>query len=148
MCSLHTSGYQTKRPILAGCWILLIWISLSTNCFGQTSPTGYPALSHRAGIVWMDAVSHDFGTIPAGRPVEKSFRFRNAAAVPVRIDNIRTTCGCTNSLWSEKPVPTGEMGSVTVIYDAAVTGPFRKKISVWFAGVSKPARLYVQGRVK
>ena len=40
---------------------------------------------------------HDFGDIDLGETVAHVFEFRNAGDTPLKIENVRPSCGCTTS---------------------------------------------------
>jgi hypothetical protein len=104
--------------------------------------------SDSSKIKWLDATTHDFGTIPVGKPVSKVFHFKNVSEVPIVIDNVRTTCGCTNTEWDEEPVLPGGEGTITVVFDAVMPKYFRKKVIVWFDGLPRAEHLFVEGVVE
>lgn len=64
----------------------------------------------------------DFGQIEeADGPVSHTFRFMNISKDPIQIDNIATSCGCTTVQYSIDPVPGGQEGELTVVFDPART---------------------------
>lgn len=132
--------------------LLILFFSLQLPAKHASELNIYPAISplvaDSSKIRWLDATTHNFGSIPAGKPVRKAFHFKNLTDAPLVIDNVRTTCGCTNSEWDENPVLPGAEGTVTVVYDAALPKYFKKKVIVWFAGLSKPEHVFVEGVVE
>lgn len=98
-------------------------------------------------ITWLSPVKHDFGEIPAGKPVIVDFRFRNDSPQPVRIELVRTDCGCTAAKYTETSVQPGDTGVVSIVFDAAQGGIFRKKILVFFDGRHKGSVLRIRGAV-
>ncbi len=99
-------------------------------------------------IEWIDAVDYDFGDIPAGQPVSFDFKFHNISDNALTVDNVRTTCGCTASNWSEIPTPPDSTGFIHITYDARKKGYFYKKIKVFFHGQRKGELLTIQGYVE
>lgn len=98
-------------------------------------------------VEWLVETEYDFGEIPQHEPVRYSFTFKNISDQPLIIENVRTSCGCTGTTWSQEPVPVDSVGSVVLEYDAALTGEFRKYARVFFNGQRKAEKLWVSGFV-
>ena len=81
-------------------------------------------------IRWLDSTK-DFGTIPEGRKVEVSFRFRNTGASPLVITQVRPSCGCTVADQPNEPVAPGAEGHITATFNSeGHTGVNRKSLFV------------------
>lgn len=104
-------------------------------------------LSDNSKITWTTPKDHDFGEILRGKPATHIFEFKNISATPLLIDNVRAECGCTATDWEEEPIESGKLGKITVTYDAAKSGYFRKKMTVWIKGQRKPEKLEIEGEV-
>ena len=91
----------------------------------------------------------DFGTVERGATVEHTFVLRNAGDATLRIDNVKSSCGCTVAVVSERDVPPGGEGRITVTLDTArMVGTKAKTVTVYTndpAAVS--AGLTLSGRV-
>ena len=99
-------------------------------------------------VAWTSPTSHDFGNILRGVPQTHIFEFKNISTAPLIIDNVRTDCGCTATDWEETPVAVGEKGKISITYDAAKTGYFKKKITVWLHGQRSCEKLWIEGEVE
>lgn len=64
------------------------------------------------------ALEHDFGTINEGEKVTYVYTFKNTGAVPLIIEGVRPSCGCTAPNWSKEPIPVGGSGEVEVVFDS------------------------------
>lgn len=105
-------------------------------------------ISQEPIMEWASEVDHDFGDILQGNPAAFDFQFINLTDQPLSIDNVRTTCGCTASEWSEAPTLPGSTGTIHIVFDARKTGYFYKKIKVFFNGQRKGERLTISGYVE
>jgi hypothetical protein len=86
----------------------------------------------------LDSAIHDFGPVEQGVFVRHVFRFRNAGDGDLKIEDIRTPCGCTAALSSEKTVVPGAEGAIGVSLDTApFTGQKTKTVAV---STNDPAR--------
>jgi len=65
-----------------------------------------------------DATEHDFGTIKEGDKVNYTYKFKNSGEVPLIIENVRPSCGCTAPHWSKEPIPVGGVGEVQVEFNS------------------------------
>jgi hypothetical protein len=59
---------------------------------------------------------HDFGELEQGKNGEYFFTFKNVGDEPLKIDRIKTSCGCTASSTEKDLIEPGEEGEVKVIY--------------------------------
>jgi hypothetical protein len=66
----------------------------------------------RAPRIRVEPESFDFGRALPGKTLRKDFRIRNFGAVPLTIDGVSTSCGCTAALAAESRV---EPGGATVL---------------------------------
>jgi hypothetical protein len=77
-------------------------------------------------------VEHDFGKIPQGKPVFFNFTFRNSGGMPMKLDNVQASCGCTTPEWNKEPVAAGGSDKIRVGYNAAAEGYFEKMITITY----------------
>jgi Protein of unknown function (DUF1573) len=98
-------------------------------------------------VMWTTPQSHDFGEILRGSTHTHIFEFKNLTNKPLTVDNVRTDCGCTASDWDDEPVKPNAPGKITITFDAAKEGYFRKKITVWIRGQKQSEKLTIEGEV-
>jgi len=98
-------------------------------------------------VVWLDETEYEFGDIPHDEPVQHTFTFKNISGEPLRIDNVRTSCGCTGTTWSFEPVSADSTSTIVLEYDAKQPGYFRKYAKVFFNGQRRAEKLWVTGFV-
>lgn len=92
--------------------------------------------------------THDFGTIPQGKPVTWRFEFSNTGKEPLIISNVQKTCGCTVTDWTKEPIMPGGKGFVSAEYNAAKEGGFTKAITVQSNAKTPNYKLYFKGTVE
>lgn len=82
-------------------------------------------------ITW-EKTKHDFGAFPPDtRELSHAFTFKNSGSEPVKLKDVKTSCGCTTPEWPKKPIEPGESGKVKVVFDATTSdGYFRKSVTV------------------
>ncbi len=92
-----------------------------TQCRGNSSVnnTKY-VLSDTIGtpVITFVNVTHDFGTIDEGEKVACVFKFSNTGDADLVLTSVLTSCGCTVSKFSKKPIPPGGSGTIEITYDS------------------------------
>lgn len=74
---------------------------------------------------------YNFGKITEGQKVEFNFRFKNVGTHPLIIESAIPSCGCTIADKPEKPVLTGETGTIKVVFNSSGrAGDVHKEIDV------------------
>lgn len=75
--------------------------------------------------------SHNFGEIKEGEKVSHVFKFKNTGDNPLKLTNVKPSCGCTTPDWSREEVAPGEEGFVKVEFDSkGKTGVQKKSVTV------------------
>src|SRR4030042_4409855 len=82
-----------------------------------------------SGIEWAEK-TFDFGKILQGNPVIAEFQFKNPSIVPLIINSVKTSCGCTIADYTKEPIQPQKTGTIKVTYDAQNIGYFQKSIAV------------------
>ncbi len=99
-------------------------------------------------VQWLSGTDVDIGDLKKDQPKTTVFSFVNTSGKVLTIDNVRSTCGCTTPDWEQLAIPPGDTSAIEITYDAAKEGWFRKKITVYFSGIRKPEKLFIQGYVE
>ncbi len=91
----------------------------------------------------------DFGNInEMGGSVRHEFKFVNTGKAPVKISDIKTTCGCTSTNYTVNEVNPGDTGSVFAVFEPeGKQGPFEKTISILSNGDPSLVDLTIRGVV-
>ena len=100
-----------------------------------------------ATVRWLGPTEYNLGELQPEVPVTHHFEFQNISDDTLRIDNVRTTCGCTVPDWSPTPVPPDSTSQITLEYDAEDKGRFRKKVKVYFDKQRRAEVLWIEGEV-
>ena len=101
-------GVQSQRKITFGIGILavLTTVGLDATSVAQSGPR--LVLSQRD---W------DFGQIWTGEPCKIEIELKNIGDAPLKILNIKSSCGCTAAEPSKRELAPGETDTMTVTYD-------------------------------
>lgn len=90
------------------------------------------ALEASKSLISFTKTEHDFGKIKEEDKVATTrFSFKNVSKEPVKIIDVKTSCGCTTPSWSREPVAPGKEGYIEAQYSAwGRPGNFVKTITV------------------
>lgn len=105
----------------------------------QLGAIGELSLTHRAAAQdWVKAMfesnSHDFGTVPRGAKAEFSFKLTNKYEETVRIQSVRSSCGCTIPRIEKSDLKTYEEGAIICEFNTrSFVGPKAAVVTVVFA---------------
>lgn len=153
---LYISGTLT----VVGLTVALLFIFV----FGNNGST--------AGEIVLSPGEYDLGNVPyGGGIVTREFKLENRGESPLKINSIKTSCGCTeaqliynrgeskkfgmnpnNLVWSQT-IGSGEQATLKVFYDPAAhgpegVGPFRRKIWITSTDSSnEEAEVSIEGTV-
>ncbi|MGE4544537.1 MAG: DUF1573 domain-containing protein [Pedobacter sp.] len=108
----------------------------------------YPAMASPQIVT--ETPAFHFGTIAEGDKVEHIFTFTNQGDTPLIIDRVRSTCGCTGTLLSQKEVLPRQSGEVKIIFNSSgMRGPVVKWIYIYSNDPVNPkSKLQINGIVK
>lgn len=90
---------------------------------------------------------YDFGTIDRGENVETTFILTNNSNIPITLENVRTTCGCTAPYWSSGIILPRDTTHIIVQFNSKKIGNFNKKIWVYHSGQRKAEKLWIKGKI-
>lgn len=111
--------------------IITFFLMFGTTLLSQTS------------VDWNEHI-HQFGNVKVGEHLFFNFEFKNVSEIPIIINDVKPSCGCTSFDYTKKPILSGETGFVKVEFSPKSTGPFYKNVSVYFENLD-PQLLYING---
>lgn len=77
-----------------------------------------------------ETTSHDYGVVFAGDNGEVEFNFKNEGEIPLIINNVVSSCGCTVVNWPKDPIMPNQSGSIKVDYNTNIIGNIKRSITV------------------
>lgn len=131
---------KTKTQLLSIYSFLLCLLTYS-NAFSQDKSDA------KVGVFDFETETIDYGTINKNDDGNKTFVFVNKGNAPIIISNIKSSCGCTASSFSKKPILPGEKSEIKVRYATSRVGPFSKTITILSNAGQTKKQLKVKGKV-
>ncbi len=109
---------------------------------------GVSAFAQKAEIKF-ESKEFDFGEIKEENgPVSTVFEFQNVGQLPLVLNGVTASCGCTTPTWTKEPVAPGQKGQVKATYSVVGRpGPFRKTITVKSNASEATTQLIIKGTV-
>lgn len=83
------------------------------------------ALAAKEPMIQFQEEKWDFGKVKQGDILSHEFVFKNVGEAPLSILRVRTSCGCTAALVSEKKIEPGKEGRIKVTFNS---GGYAEKI--------------------
>lgn len=103
-------------------------------------------------VMRFEKKEYDLGTLKftsETKKVKLKYMFKNTGNAPLIINRVQTSCGCTISEWTKKPVPSGAKGHVYAILDLkGKIGLIRKTLFVYSNASNEVIQLYIKGIIK
>ena len=121
------AGQRAARPVI----LLLLLLAFQFRASAQ-SPADAPRI-HFA------ATTNDFGRVIAGSVLQHEFIFTNTGSAPLRITEVKATCGCTTAgAWTREVLP-GQTGVIPLQYQTPIVDfPTVKEATVTCNDPSSP----------
>lgn len=95
-----------------------------------------------------EETTHDFGQLTQGDPATTEFMFTNTSDGPIKLTNVKASCGCTVPTWPREEIPAGGKSGIKVKYDSNRIGGINKSIRVTYDGSDQPIVLFIKGNIK
>jgi len=98
-------------------------------------------------VIQFASLVHDYGTIVQGSDGGCEFIFENKGKTPLKLNNVRASCGCTVPTWPREPILPGKTGVIKVMYNTNSIGSFNKSITVDSNAKNASVVLQIKGNV-
>lgn len=90
----------------------------------------------------------DFGTLKVGDVKVVTVTYKNIGKKPLILDDVISSCDCTEVDWSKAPVMPGKTGTIKATYTAKNIGLISKRITVLSNANTDRVILQLKGEVK
>ncbi|MFK7796911.1 MAG: DUF1573 domain-containing protein [Aureispira sp.] len=98
--------------------------------------------------IQLPEVQHDFGVIAKNSKVSHEFKIKNVGENPLKIENVKASCGCTVPEWPKEPIPIGGEGIIKVTFNSAgKAGAQNKAITITANTEPINTRVYIRANV-
>ena len=105
------------------------------------------AISVRAEV-FLEMDSIDLGETLYADSVTAVFRFENRNRMPMFIDKVDASCGCTQVEYPKTMIKPNKPFEIVITYDAMQLGHYAKWVDVYFDTEDNPVRLTIFGIIR
>lgn len=91
--------------------------------------------------------SYDFGKICPGIKTVHTFRLENTGADTLRIEEVLTSCECTEATVSSRCIAPGSRYDVTVTFRDTVKGKFTREVLLKYIGIDNDKIFEISGEI-
>lgn len=110
------------------------------------APGGYTITTpSRNTIVNAEQTEFDLGTIKQGNTTKITASIRNVGEVPLVVQDIRASCGCTSIRYTKEPILPGSSLKVEITYNAEDRGRFNRSVAVYGNMDNSPLIIRLKG---
>ncbi|HOZ31193.1 MAG TPA: DUF1573 domain-containing protein [Bacteroidales bacterium] len=115
--------------------------------FAQDKVNIEPKKTSKSGVIVFKSLEYNFGVINYEAEAKAVFTFKNITKSPIKLTNVKASCGCTGTEWPREEIGKKKKGKITVTYNSKIVGKFNKTVYVYVEGVENPIQLIVKGEV-
>ncbi len=143
--SYGTLGWSVVGLVLLALVLLPGIVAAQETPPATQSPA--PATEPQAPRIVFQELLYDFGTVEQGDQVNHLFKFTNQGSQDLRIESVKTACGCTAAVISSEVIAPGQEGTISATFDTSkFFGERVKTVSVHSNDPLQPvATLTLQG---
>ncbi|HTS45228.1 MAG TPA: DUF1573 domain-containing protein [Puia sp.] len=139
--------------------VSILILTLFTACNSQvsrdknTGTTANAEISLRDStkyttIEWLDSANRDFGKIAEGKKLEVAYRFKNTGTLPLVIQRVQPSCGCTIAEQPNEPILPGNEGVIKASFNSEKHVGMNQKSLYVFANTKGTQRYELRFRVE
>ena len=98
-------------------WIIFAVVSIVPHLLCAQQIT--KADSANFAQIFVEETDFNFGEVEQGDKAEHIFVFKNIGNIPLILNNVLSTCGCTVPEWPKEPILPQEEGMIKVVFDSS-----------------------------
>lgn len=125
---------------------LVMILGVVASVFGQSDETKEKKIITGAEIEF-EKLYFDFGEVKIGEVKEVTVTFTNIGKKPLILDEVISSCDCTEVTWTKSPIMPGQKGTITATYTAEDLGLISKRVTVFSNAASYKVVLQLKGKV-
>ncbi len=110
-------------------------------------PATVKQIDPNAAVMTVENETIDYGDVEKGKDDGiRKFKFKNTGKSPLKLVNVKSSCGCTVPEYPKTDIMPGDSAEITVKYNMGV-GRFSKSITVTTNGNPETIILRIKGNV-
>lgn len=134
---------------------LSVFLLFASFAFAQNTTTvtttatqeAVKQIDPNASVMTVENETIDYGDLEVGKDDGvRVFKFKNTGKSPLKLVDVKSSCGCTVPSYSKEDIMPGEKGEITVKYNMH-PGRFSKSITVTTNGNPEKVILRIKGNI-
>jgi len=125
--------------------VLIPFLLMTSALFSQTNDTAWVKVANVP--VRLNEQVHMVGLVEQNAKAKIKFTIINDSIAPLIIKDVTTSCGCTTSTFTKKPIDTGSEGTIKLTFDTKALGTFSKSAFIYTNFADKPIKIQLVGEV-
>lgn len=125
--------------------VLILFVLITSALSAQTSDSVWVKVANVP--VRLSEEVHLVGKVEQNAKAKIKFAIINDSIVPLIIKDVTTSCGCTTSAFTKKPIGKGEQGMVKLTFDTKALGTFSKSGFIYTNFSGRPIKVQIVGEV-
>ena len=126
---------------------MMVIMLFSLSAFAQTKNDKENTKEITGAEIQFEKNFFDFGKVKVGEVKTVTLTFTNTGKKPLILDEVHSSCDCTEVEWSKAPVMPGQTGTIKAIYTAKEPGMISKRVTVFSNAESYKKILELKGQV-
>lgn len=126
-------------------FICMLCMGFGVALHAQTTKTTYTGTGAE---IEFEKKTVDFGTLKVGDVKVVTITYKNIGKKPLILDDVISSCDCTEVEWSKAPVMPGKTGTIKATYTAKNVGLISKRLTVLSNANTDRVILQLKGEVK
>ena len=126
-------------------FVCVLCMGMGVGLQAQTTKTTYPGTGAE---IEFEKKAIDFGTLKVGDVKVVTITYKNIGKKPLILDDVISSCDCTEVEWSKAPVMPGKTGTIKATYTAKNVGLISKRVTVLSNANTDRVILQLKGEVK
>jgi hypothetical protein len=130
--------------------VCLICLGLTAGLYAQSNGSKASATTYTGtgAEIEFEKKFVDFGTLKVGDVKVVTITYKNIGKKPLILDDVISSCDCTEVEWSKAPVMPGKTGTIKATYTAKNVGLISKRLTVLSNANTDRVILQLKGEVK
>jgi len=137
---LHFINKHNMKNLLIVAFVLFFTNTISAQVVTEEVDPNGPIMTFETETI-------DYGTIEKASDGKRVFKFTNTGKAPLKIESVKSSCGCTIPSYPKEEIMPGESNEIDVKYNTNKAGRFSKSVSIFTNGSPKRAILRIKGNV-
>lgn len=128
-------------------FIITSLMLLGCGVFAQDKKHEEPSKTEKQTVILFKTTVCDIGSVEHGAEAKAIFTFKNITKKPIKLTNVKASCGCTAVDWPREEVAKKKKQKISITYDSNRVGRFSKTVYVYIDGQENPIQLEIRGEV-